>query len=112
MTPSEFKSWFEGFTEGLEGQPSKKQWERICKRVAEIDGRPVAPVYVERWRDWYPYGVTYPLGTVAFSGSNSIPVSDGSNVVKLTSAGAAWVGTSDIMRTVGKEDAAELASSG
>lgn len=38
MTTQEFKAWFEGFTECIEGTPSKKQWERIKNRVAEIDG--------------------------------------------------------------------------
>jgi len=42
MTPSEFKAWFDGFTEALEGVPSEKQWERIKARVAEIDGKPPA----------------------------------------------------------------------
>lgn len=39
MTLSEFKAWFEGFTENIDGTPSKKQWERIQARVAEIDGK-------------------------------------------------------------------------
>lgn len=36
MTLSEFKAWFEGFTENLNGPPNKKQWARIQKRVGEI----------------------------------------------------------------------------
>lgn len=32
MTPSEFKAWFDGFTEALDGVPSKDQWARIKKR--------------------------------------------------------------------------------
>jgi hypothetical protein len=50
MTPSEFKAWFDGFTEALDGVPSKDQWSRIKARVAEIDGRPVTErVYVDRY---------------------------------------------------------------
>jgi len=31
MTLQEFKSWFEGFTECMNGQPSAKQWKRVQK---------------------------------------------------------------------------------
>lgn len=47
MTPIEFKSWFEGFTEFLEGPPSKKQWDRIKARISEMKA-PVPNYY-------YPY---------------------------------------------------------
>ena len=64
MNLSEFKVWFEGFTESLSGAPSKKQWERIQAKVAEIkDAPPISyPVYIDRWihpywreywRPWY-----------------------------------------------------------
>lgn len=59
MTLSEFKAWFEGFTEAIDGQPNKKQWKRICERVAQIDGEVTTyPVYVDRYwpRPWHgPY---------------------------------------------------------
>jgi hypothetical protein len=38
MTLAEFKAWFDGFTEDMEGAPSAKQWKRIKARVAQIDG--------------------------------------------------------------------------
>lgn len=41
MTLSEFKAWFEGFTEQMDGPPNKKQWQRICKRMDEIDDLPL-----------------------------------------------------------------------
>ncbi len=54
MTPSEFKAWFDGFTEALSGTPNADQWARIKARVAEINGTPITyPVYVERYR--YPW---------------------------------------------------------
>ncbi len=58
MTPSEFKAWFLGFTEAMEGTPSEAQWKRIKARVAEIDGRAITehvyinhymPRYVPQW---------------------------------------------------------------
>lgn len=65
MTPSEFKSWFEGFTEALTGVPTKAQWARIKERVAEIDGKPITErVFIDRywgpyynWPPYYPYGI-------------------------------------------------------
>ena len=41
MTLSEFKAWFEGFTESLSGPPNPDQWKRIQDRVKQI-----APVTV------------------------------------------------------------------
>jgi hypothetical protein len=50
MTLSEFKAWFEGFTESMDGPPSLKQWERIQARVKEISGVAVShPVFVDRY---------------------------------------------------------------
>jgi hypothetical protein len=62
MTPAEFKSWFEGFTEAFTGCPTKAQWARIKDRVGEIDGKAVTErVYVDRYinRYWGP-GPAYP----------------------------------------------------
>jgi hypothetical protein len=58
MTPSEFKAWFEGFTEAFDSKiPSKTQWTRIKERVGEIDGKPITErVFVDRW---YPYWHTF-----------------------------------------------------
>lgn len=73
MTPIEFKAWFEGFTEALTGTPSKKQWERIKTRVAEIDGKPVTErIYLDRyWIHYWPHYVpnyVYPQYPVYFAG--------------------------------------------
>lgn len=75
MTPSEFKAWFDGFTEALDGTPSKAQWARIKARVAEIDGRAVTrEVFVDRyWPLYYqsqnrPW--TYMSGTAQMCGNN------------------------------------------
>jgi hypothetical protein len=57
MTPSEFKAWFDGFTEAFTGCPTKAQWTRIKARVSEIDGKPVTErVYVDRyWPSSIPF---------------------------------------------------------
>lgn len=55
MTPQEFKSWFDGFTEALTGVPTKAQWARIKDRVGEIDGKAVTErVFVDRYYPTYP----------------------------------------------------------
>jgi len=61
MHPAEFKAWFDGFTENIKEQPTKAQWARIRKRVAEVDGHftPRA-VFVERY---YPWVSSYPVYT-------------------------------------------------
>jgi len=64
MTPSEFKAWFDGFTEAFSGCPTKAQWTRIKARVAEIDGKPVThTIYMDRY--WPPLitGNTAPVRT-------------------------------------------------
>ena len=46
MTLNEFKAWFEGFTEMMEGAPTEKQWRRIKARVVDISNDVVKlPVY-------------------------------------------------------------------
>ena len=73
MTPSEFKAWFDGFTECMEGQPTEKQWKRIKKRVSEIDDLPITRTifndyYVRPYRPYFPYssfGVASQLGQTA-----------------------------------------------
>jgi hypothetical protein len=58
MTPKEFKAWFEGFTEAMDGEPTPSQWTKIKERVAQIDGAPVTrEVFIDRYwpspRRWY-----------------------------------------------------------
>ena len=52
MTLAEFKAWFEGFTESMEGQPTAKQWKRIKERVAQINGVAVTREVIYRDRYW------------------------------------------------------------
>lgn len=63
MTLSEFKSWFEGFTEMMDGPPNAVQWERIQAKIGQIDDKPIKQVvyreYVERFRPYWPTGVYY-----------------------------------------------------
>ncbi|WP_028747996.1 hypothetical protein [Rhizobium mesoamericanum] len=54
MTLSEFKAWFEGFSEIMDGPPSEKQWERIKARVSEINGSATPyPVFIDRYVEPY-----------------------------------------------------------
>lgn len=72
MTLSEFKAWFEGFSENLDGNtPSKKQWARIQERVGQIDGTAVTKEIIHTWWPQYvpqyvPY--SYPITTYRVSG--------------------------------------------
>ena len=42
MTEKEFKAWFEGFCEGIEGIPNEKQWEKIKEKIAQL-----TPEYIQ-----------------------------------------------------------------
>jgi hypothetical protein len=76
MTPNEFKAWFEGFTEAMDGQPTAAQWAKVRDRVAEIDGKPVTEriyidQYIERYwpRPWREYRYGEPLVARLSSGA-------------------------------------------
>ena len=61
MQLSEFKAWFEGYTESMKDVPSAKQWARIKERIAEIDGKPVSErVFIDRYWPQYWNGMYYP----------------------------------------------------
>lgn len=56
MTLSEFKAWFEGYTEGLDGAPTEKQFKRIKAKVAEITGAPITQtIWLERYNHYWPH---------------------------------------------------------
>lgn len=58
MNIAEFKAWFEGYTEDMEGPPSAAQWERIKSRVGELSLPPVISKPPERaWINQVPYNV-------------------------------------------------------
>ncbi len=60
MTLQEFKAWFDGFTEAMEGAPNAAQWSRIKEQVGKIDGAVTTyPVFVDRYPSW-PYWSIYP----------------------------------------------------
>lgn len=55
MTLSEFKAWFEGFSEGIDKAPTEKQFAKIKAKVAEITGTPTTyPVFIDRYVRPYP----------------------------------------------------------
>ncbi len=43
MTPNEFKAWFEGFSEAVDGAPTPAQWQRISEKVALLTVGWVSP---------------------------------------------------------------------
>lgn len=92
MTVAEFKAWFEGFTECMDGPPDEKQWAKIKARVKDVDGVAVTlPVYIDRYRrDWVPY---WSSPTITLSGGST------SGVVYCSSTA---------MRALGQADAASL----
>lgn len=61
MNLSEFKAWFEGFSENLTGTPDKKAWARIQEKIGQIQNAPATtyPVFVDRWWNNRPYYNSY-----------------------------------------------------
>lgn len=72
MNLSEFKAWFEGFTDGIDSNPTEKQWEKIKAKVAEIKAEPTSPVVIREyinnyrryWSEPYWYGSLSPYATM------------------------------------------------
>jgi len=104
MTPTEFKAWFDGFTEAMSGAPNKEQWARIKKRVAEIDGKTVTErVYIDRYWPTYGHGWQY-MSTYA-GGAASLPQNT------QTTSGPTMAGFNGLtaMNSLGKADFQSLA---
>lgn len=61
MNLPEFKAWFSGFTENLDGPPTAKQWARIAEKVEAIKDAPAVTVrefhdyHYRPWRRWYDH---------------------------------------------------------
>jgi len=56
MTITEFKSWFDGYTEDMEKAPTLKQWKRIKEMVRRIDGNPTTyPIFIREYWPYAPY---------------------------------------------------------
>jgi len=63
MTPNEFKAWFDGFCEGVDGRPTKEQWEKIVLRVKDLAEHKAIQYRMgtgatERINDWTVIGRT------------------------------------------------------
>lgn len=71
MMLAEFKAWFEGYTEGLEGAPTAAQFARIKERVKEISGTPVTErIFIDKYwpsifHPWSPPMTTWMSNTAA-----------------------------------------------
>lgn len=102
MTVSEFKAWFEGFTETLEGPPNQKQWDRIKARVKEVDGVVTTyPVYVERYR---PYSGPY-WTTLNISGGTSTTTT---GLVSDMTTSCVSYNSHDALRLAGRNEFSEV----
>lgn len=107
MTLSEFKAWFEGYTEGLDGAPTEKQFKRIKAKVAEITGTPISyPVFIDRYRDVWPrYRDTgWPQPIVSWSSTGAAGMATGAGIAMNAESGKAW-DSHAAMYAVGKADA-------
>src|ERR1700726_3471223 len=94
MTPIEFKAWFDGFSEGIDKQPTQKQWARIKARVAEIDGDAITEkIFIDRYRPYYSPNWHYPF---IYMGSNTVtsnvtPTSGFNGIAAMNSLGKSQI---------------------
>lgn len=109
MQLSEFKAWFEGYTEGLESAPTKAQFDRIKEKVKEISGTPITyPVYIDRYVEPYRryWGASWSgaSGISLSSGGGTLRSIDGSQYTFTNSAEAGFDSHS-AMYALGKAEA-------
>lgn len=114
MTPADFKSWFEGFTEAMTGQPTKAQWARVKERVAEIDGKPITErVFIDRyWSHYYPSNPWSPWAYCG-GGVGAGAASIGCNSVTLATSNSGaqqQYSASNAMYALGKADAQSMSA--
>lgn len=112
MTLSEFKAWFEGFTEGMEGAPTADQFAKIKAKVEKIDGAVTTyPIFVDRWlphaygfRDYRPY---WSGGNVGYATSAGNVSSDaiGGTLMNLSAAAGNEFDGHAAMRDLGRMEA-------
>jgi len=107
MTLSEFKAWFEGYIEDMDGPPSAKQWKKVKARVKEIDGTTITEhVYFHRY--WPGHPPNYWSGPLLVGGTG---VDVGPNTITLSSctqdASPETFDSNDAMFALGKSDADE-----
>lgn len=100
MQLSEFKAWFDGYTEAMTGTPTKAQWARIKERIAEIDGRPITErVFVDR------YWPSYPVYTTPIYSPPNRFYADNSSLGVGTSSAPSVFTSSTAMYCLGKAEA-------
>ena len=124
MNLQEFKAWFEGFTENLDGTPTAKQWKRIQEKIGKIVDAPPVPVHVfhdhyyKPWARWYgpiystnaqAYGLSLTCGAV---GQQLNVGAVGQNSVMYAASDASITETFDsgtAFKQLGRAEAASLA---
>ena len=112
MQVSEFKAWFEGFTEDMTKLPTVKQWARIKARIEEIDGvETTERVFIDRyWRRYEPYwtwsNINIPCGSLTVS-TNQPQLSN--NSVQLTGTQTV-LNASQAFTALGRAEATSIAA--
>jgi hypothetical protein len=102
MTLAEFKAWFEGFTEDMDGAPSEKQFQKIRAKVKEITGTPMAPVVIREYVDRYrPYWST---PAVPYYIANGVGISGGMIVGDASAQSAVSAQPETLLHDLGKAE--------
>jgi hypothetical protein len=116
MTTSEFKAWFEGYTENIAKVPTQKQWARIKERVLELTKSEDLQMVIYNdylCRPWWPQWTYTTCGnslTLALGGSTSADTATYSNTSALFSRCALQLsGSPEVEEACGATFAADMA---
>ncbi len=108
MEICEFKAWFEGFTEDMNGQPTAKQWKRIKARVKQVDGTPTTErVFIDRYWDRYQPYWTYTDRYLTGYPTSNVPVQL-TSAVSYTAGDGCSTNINQAFTALGKAEAASI----
>jgi hypothetical protein len=114
MTTSEFKAWFEGYTENIAKVPTQKQWARIQERVTELvksEDREPLVIFKDRYRD-YPYRPWWPHWTCSSTSPDlMIHNTASSTAAQYQNSGATLATHASSVGSVIKDDARQFGKS-
>lgn len=107
MNIQEFKAWFEGFNENLNGPPDTRQWARIVEKICMIKNAPPTKevVFRDHWyQPWQRYWPSY----VTWAVSQDKVRSDSDMVSAQVCATSSVFNPSDAFRDLGRAEAASI----
>jgi len=102
MNLSEFKAWFEGFAENMDGPPNAKSWDRIQKKIKSISAEPTEIRHI--YHEW-PHIYRRYWGPYLSGGNPNIAYS-----IASASNSSATLSVTDVFADIGREEAKSISA--